>query len=218
MRAMPFTETQFLDLFGEFNATVWPVLVVLWLISLAVAVQLVRGRARSDVVWTCGALHWAWSGLAYHALFFTRINRAAWLFAALFVAQAVGFALLAIERGPRTFVWTRSPRHIAASMLLGYALLYPLLVVLAGHAWPRAPAFGVPCPTTLFTAGLLLAATPPVRWWLLVVPVLWSAIGGSAAVLFGVTPDVMLFVAGIAMVGRMAACPTRPTPTRRIAG
>ena len=29
--------------------------------------------------------HWIWSALAYHAAFFTRINPAAWVFAALFL-------------------------------------------------------------------------------------------------------------------------------------
>lgn len=59
-RAMPFTDAQFLDLFGAFNTTLWPALVALWLVSLAVATQLVRGRARSDVVWLLASVHCAW--------------------------------------------------------------------------------------------------------------------------------------------------------------
>lgn len=53
---MPFTETQLRDLFGVFKAALWPVLAALRLASLAVAVQLALGRARSDVVWTSAAL------------------------------------------------------------------------------------------------------------------------------------------------------------------
>jgi hypothetical protein len=57
----------------------------------------------------------------------------------------------------------------------------------------------VPCPTTLVTAGFLLAAVPAVPRRLAVIPVLWSIIGGSAALLLGVVPDLMLFVAGAAL-------------------
>ena len=33
-----------------------------------------------------------------------------------------------------------------------------------------------------------------------VVPIAWSIVGGSAAVLLGTTPDLMLFVAGVFLV------------------
>jgi hypothetical protein len=71
-------------------------------------------------------------------------------------------------------------------VLLVLALAYSGLALATGHAWPRTPTFGVPCPTTLVTAGFLLAAVPPVPRWLAVIPVLWSIIGGSAALLLGV--------------------------------
>jgi hypothetical protein len=39
-------------------------------------------------------------------------------------------------------------------------VVYPLLGIRFGHSYPRAPLFGVaPCPTTIFTFGLLLWAT-----------------------------------------------------------
>ena len=47
--------------------------------------------------------HWLWAGLVYHAWFFTAINPAAWLFAALFVAQGVLFiAFRSSARQPLT--------------------------------------------------------------------------------------------------------------------
>jgi hypothetical protein len=54
----------------------------------------------------------------------------------------------------------------------------------------------VPCPTTLFTVGVLLLTTSA-PWRLIVIPVLWSLIGGTAAVLWDVRVDVMLPIAGI---------------------
>lgn len=48
----------------------------------------------------------------------------------------------------------------------------PSLGVAIGHTYPAQPTFGLPCPTTIFTFGLLLWVRPPVPWSLLVIPVL----------------------------------------------
>ena len=65
---LPFTRLAFLHLFGAFNHTTWPVLLLLWLASLVCVVALVRGTASSRRVSALLAVHWLWSGLAYHAL------------------------------------------------------------------------------------------------------------------------------------------------------
>lgn len=58
------------------------------------------------------------------------------------------------------------------------------------------PVFGVaPCPTTIFTVGVLLTGTWHVARWLLIVPGLWAAVGGSAAIFLGVPQDVALLAA-----------------------
>ena len=58
--------------------------------------------------------------------------------------------------------------------------------------------FGVaPCPTTIFTFGILLWATKSVPAYLLVIPLLWSIVGMSAAVNLRVPQDYGLVVAGV---------------------
>lgn len=69
------------------------------------------------------------------------------------------------------------------------AIFYPLLGLAAGHIYPAVPKFGItPCPLTIFTLGILLLArpAPPI---LLIVPVIWSLIGGTAAFLPQVPQD-----------------------------
>jgi hypothetical protein len=81
---------------------------------------------------------------------------------------------------------------------MAYSLLYPAINAVHHLTWSRIPAFGVPCPTTIFTVGLLLIAQGG-PWRLSVVPVIWSAIGGSAATLLGVRADYVLLIAGLAL-------------------
>ena len=196
---LPFTEDQFFDVFGAYNMAFWPIVAAVWAATLAGTIQLARGRITPAALSGLAAIQWAWTAIAYHAMYFADINPAAWLFAALFLTQAAGFFWFGILRRRLTFELSWTPRHLLAGTLLVYSLLYPLLVAIGQHALPRVPIFGVPCPLVLFTAGLLLAATPPVPRWLFPVPIVWSVIGGSAAVILGVVPDLMLFAAGGAL-------------------
>jgi hypothetical protein len=122
--------------FGAYNTALWPVLFVLWVTTLWVTVQLVRGRPRPLAFAGVAAAQWAWSGIVYHAWFFSRINPAAWVFALLFIVQAAGFAWAGILHRRLISDWTRSPRHLVAAGFLSYSLLYPAFVVLTDHALP----------------------------------------------------------------------------------
>jgi hypothetical protein len=65
-----------------------------------------------------------------------------------------------------------------------------------GHRYPGVPSFGLtPCPVTLFTLGFLLIATT-VPMILLIVPLAWSFIGGTAAILLNIPQDWALLVGG----------------------
>ena len=68
---LPFSRDQFLDVFAAYNTALWPAATILWLASLAGVVQLVRGRAHGVGLSALLAVHWAWSGVIYHARFFS---------------------------------------------------------------------------------------------------------------------------------------------------
>jgi hypothetical protein len=196
---MPFTREQFFDLFVAYNETLWPAAVALWIASAVIgAVRLSAHRPHDRWIGALLVTHWAWSALAYHVAFFTRINPAAWLFAALFLGQAVLFFRIGVVRRGLSFApWGNAWAPLAWG-LIAYSLAYPAINAIDHLSLRRIPTFGLPCPTTIFTAGVLMLATPGSRR-LSIVPVIWSAIGGSAAFLLGVHADVALPVAGIAL-------------------
>jgi hypothetical protein len=198
---LPFTREQFFDVFAAYNAALWPGVLALWIASALVAVLLFARphRASDRIVSTLLAIHWAWSALAYHMAFFTSINPAAWFFAALFLVQAGLFVWWGTIRGTLRFAAESSAWAPVGWVLIAYSLAYPAINAAQHGTFVRIPAFGVPCPTTIFTAGLLMLATPRV-WALAIVPIVWSAIGGSAASLLGVRADYALPVAGVALM------------------
>jgi hypothetical protein len=83
-------------------------------------------------------------------------------------------------------------------MVLYAAAVYPVLGSLGGHGYPYALVLGVaPCPTTIFTFGLLLMARPAVPR-LFAIPILWGVVGMSAAVKLGMREDFGLGLAAAA--------------------
>ena len=88
-----------------------------------------------------------------------------------------------------------------AVALIVYSLAYPLVGLAFGLAYPRMPIFAVPCPTTVLTCGVLLLASP-FRRVTAIVPILWSAIGGSAAFVLGISADLALVAAGALLLVR----------------
>ena len=88
---------------------------------------------------------------------------------------------------------------------MGFALVvYPAIGYGLGHRYPAMPTFGVPCPTTIFTLGLLLFADRP-PWLVYVVPLLWSAVGSLAALRLGVYEDLALLAGGFVALAFMVS-------------
>ena len=196
---MPFTPEQFLDVFRQYNEAVWP---AQWLLYAAGAAAVVLAFSRSPhagrVISAILAGLWLWMGIVYHVVFFRPINPAALIFGGAFIAQATLFVWLGVWRGRLTFGVPRGASSVLAVALILYALvLYPMLGRALGHVYPAAPTFGLPCPTTILTLGLLLLAAPSRPRVLFVIPLLWTAVGTSAAVQLGMFEDFGLLVAGV---------------------
>jgi len=201
---LPFTADQFFDVFARYHAGVWPAPVVLTGLA-ALALGLVFWPAPAAGRWIAAilALLWAWMALAYHLAYFAAVNPAARLFAALFLLGATGFAWVGVVRRRLRFAPTSAARGWVGAALLLYALVaYPALSQFLGHRYPALPTFGLPCPTTIFTIGLLMLARSPVPRSVFVVPVLWSLVGATAAFSLGVWQDLGLVAA--AAVGLVA--------------
>lgn len=196
--ALPFSAEQFYEVFGAYNEAVWPAQMFLLAVAVTAFALVFRPRPWSGVV-IAGSLGflWAWLALAYHLAFFSRINPLAFVFSGASFAGALVFLWLGVVRRQLRFSWHRGPRSIAGLALVVFALVvYPVWSWYAGHSYPNMPTFGLPCPTTIYTVGVLAFLVPSYPRSLFVVPVLWCFVGGQAALLLGVPQDFALFVAG----------------------
>jgi hypothetical protein len=195
---IPFTVDGFLDVFRRYNEAVWPAQWILVLLAAATVVAALRMRRPTRIPLLLLSVLWLWMGIVYHFVFFSSINPAAALFGALFVMQAGLLAWLASRKPVTHFTFRRdSAGVLGVSMIVFALIIYPLLGWLLGHRYPYAPTFGLPCPTTVFTFGLLLLARPALPRRAFIIPVLWSVVATSAALQLGIMEDLSLPVAAI---------------------
>jgi hypothetical protein len=191
---------------------VWPAQWFLVALAIAALAAVLWPRPWSSVALSAvlGVL-WAWIAVAYHLAFFARISPAAYGFAALSAAGAAVFVWQGVVRRRLTFRWVPGPKALAGVVLVAFALMvYPIWSAYAGHPYPATPTFGLPCPTTIFTIGLLCFAVQPTPRSPLLVPLLWCLVGAQAAFLLGVQPDLGLIAAAVVGMGLLATAGPRP--------
>jgi Family of unknown function (DUF6064) len=196
---MPFSVDEFFDVFERYNLSLWPMQVFFFILALFALVVLFRRRKNSSqIVMSILAFLWGWMGLVYHIMYFSSINKAAYLFGIIFLIQSFLFLYFGVIRKQVQLAFNLNLSGVIALLLITYSLIfYPLIGHSLGHIYPRIPTFGVPCPTTIFTFGLLLYSINRVSWYIIIVPLLWSIIGFSAALNLSVSEDFGLPIAGI---------------------
>lgn len=188
---MPFTVEQFFEVFQRYNDAVWPAQVVAVVDALiAIGAALRGGRRANRLAAVVLAALWLWMGAVYHLQFFRQINPAAMVFGVAFLIQAAMFVWFGVAHDRMSFDPRLDAAGVLGSGLMLYSLaLYPMLGSAFGHSYPASPTFGLPCPTTIFTFGLLLWSRPRLPVALLVVPLAWAVIGTMAAVQLRVAED-----------------------------
>ena len=192
-----FSPKTYYRLFELYNRDLWPGQILALALGVAILVLLRRGgRARGRIVAAIVAGCWAWIAWAFHAERYASINWAAAWFAAAFAIEALLLTWTGVVRGRLPF----APSADAPGRLLLLFALFgqPLLGPLLGRAWVAVEVFGVaPDPTVVATLGILLAAAPDRAWHLMVIPVLWCAIGGAFLWAMAAPDAIVMPIAGL---------------------
>ena len=204
--SLPFTTTEFLEVFRRYNEAMWPAALVLPVLGLICASLILSShrQARRAALVILGAL-WSWTAVAYHLAFFAPLNPAAWWFAMFALAQAAMFFYASFGELRLKSVLVDTDR-IVGGIIIAFSLVgYPAFAYLAGHRYPEMPTFGLPCPTTIFTLGVLAALHEELSWKYAIIPLSWTVVATSAALQLGMVEDLALPAAAIALVTLMTA-------------
>ena len=196
---MPFTTDEFLTVFERYNEAIWPAQLVLYALAVLALLSLHNGGNRMrQVVFSVLSLLWAWMGGVYHITYFSTINKAAYAFGLIFLVQSFIFIYEGIIQDKISLRLRFDTHGIIGIALIAYALIvYPLIGLALGHVYPKSPTFGVPCPTTIFTFGILLFSSNRISFFILLIPFAWSIVGLSAALNLAIYEDIGLVISGI---------------------
>lgn len=197
--SLPFSTDQFLDIFAKYNVAVWPAQLLIYLLGVScVVLAQLRGIWSSSIISLILSVFWLWMGVAYHFLFFSKINPAAWLFGAIFILRSLIFIYVGVIKRKISFHIPRDVYGIGGTVILAYVfIIYPAIGHLVGQRYPAVPTFGLPCPTTIFTFGIFLWSRAKVPVYTLIIPLAWSLIAFFAAVSLTITEDFGLLPVGL---------------------
>ena len=196
---LPFSTQDFLDIFRQYNHSVWPVQVLLILVALLSIYMAIRNHPSSSItISSILAFFWFWMGVVYHLIYFSVINPVAYLFGLIFIIQGLLFLYEGLIKKTLFFHFEYDGYGILGGAIILYALLiYPVIGFYGGHIYPNSPTFGLPCPTTIFTFGILLWADKKVPLYILLIPFIWSIIGFTAAIKLGMAEDTSLIIVSV---------------------
>ena len=195
----PFTVGEFLNVFKSYNEKIFPVQILFYFIAFyCIYLIFKRNKNVNKIISIVLSFFWIWIGIVYQLIYFSSINSAAYAFGVLFLVQGSLFAYYGILKGSLSFSYERNALNIIGIIFLLYALIvYPVLNYLLGHPYPYAPTFGLPCPTTIFTFGILLFSDKKISVILLIIPLIWSIIGFGAALNLSIYEDFGLIISGL---------------------
>ena len=157
---LPFTEAEFFEVFAAYNQAVWPMQFGLTAAAISMVLLVVLAPVRGGRLVSFGlAALWMWMALGYHLAFFWSINPAAPVFAVISLGAAGAFLWQGGLRQSLRFEPGMNATKGLGLVVTIFALVgYPVVCELLGQHYPAAPSFGLPCPTTIFTFGVLLMA------------------------------------------------------------
>jgi hypothetical protein len=195
-----FSPRTYYRMFELYHQQIWPIQV-----GAAGSVAAILVLLRRDSEWgrrtIAGLLAawWLWVGIAFHLGRYSTINWAARYFAALFVVQAALLVWQGIVRARLRTVLSRDRAGWMAVGLFAVAvILEPVASRVAGRTWTQAELVGLtPDPTAIATLALLALVTPRSPRLLLIIPVLWCAIGAATLWALGSAEAWIVIVAGI---------------------
>ena len=184
---------QFFLMWAQANTALWPMDLLWYTAGIAAIILAIRPvRASSRVIAAFLAVYYVWLAIVFFGIYYTPLNDHSPAYAVMFALGGALFFVAGVIRRDLQFQPKWDLLGVTGGIFMVYALAYPLIDAVTGHEFPAAPVFGVaPCPSTIFTAGLLLWTRPGMPMYVLVAPLVWLMSQTPAeALAMGVVADV----------------------------
>jgi len=199
---MPFTPEQFFNVFLKYNSYVFPLQILISLVGIFIlSLIITKSKLAEKLTSYFLVVLWLWNGIVYHILFFSKINTAAFAFGTLFIIQALFFlSEFAVKKKLRFDYGNKIDLATGYFLVMFGLIIYPAIGLLLEGRPEHIISLGLPCPSVIFTFGIILISIKEYSFYRIIIPVIWAFIGFFAALKFGVYQDVMLPVSAITAI------------------
>ena len=191
-------------IFGAYNTTWLPVLILFWLALIICTYLLITKPSdkTNALMKACLGIIFIWNGAVF---FFLYMKNSAVPGGILMLIAGVLFAVDVFRnRITISFPEAGWKRYVTLSLIIWALGLYTLAAWLTGHPYPGTVLPVAPCPTTIFAIALLSTSmatlkTDRIPFTLLFIPLLWWAFlaGLGAPFRYGFYVDLTLFATGV---------------------
>ena len=192
-----FTLERFLNYASIYNLDLYPAqYLMLGLGLIAILTVFFRTERSSRFISAILAFFYGWIGIQFYIIYFKEFMPIPFVFGILFIIQALIFILEGTISNRISFQFKADLYGLTGALLLFYALLgYQALEYLLGRGYPEILSFGMfPCPTVIFSLGLLLWTEKKFPPYILIFPIINALSGFIPAFMIVIIEDIGLII------------------------
>ena len=195
---LSFSVEDFLSVLVPFNTTIWPLQIVVYLLVMASLFFSFKSyKYAQKIVLGILSVLWLFNGIVFSLIFWSTSHYFGYVFGISCIVQGLIFLFGLKRLGLSTRAAGSIYSIIGIIFVLYAAIGYQVFGHFLGHIYPKFFPVGlVPCPTTIFTFGILLIMSEkiPARYY--IIPLI-IAFGGFFAAFNGIYEDIGLIISGL---------------------
>ncbi len=198
-----FTLERFLNYATMYNQDLYPgQYLMLGLGLIAILTVFFRTKHSSRFISAILAFFYGWIGIQFYMIYFKEFMPIPYIFGILFIIQALIFIFEGTIRNRISFQFKADLYGLTGALLIIYAILgYQALEYLLGRGYPEILSFGMfPCPTVIFSLGILLWTGKKFPPYILIFPLIQALSGFIPAFMIGIIEDIGLIISGLLVI------------------
>lgn len=166
---------------------------------IAILMVFIRTKHSSRFISAILAFFYGWIGIQFYMVYFKEFMPFPFVFGILFVVQSLIFIFEGTIRNRISFQFKADLYGLMGALLVFYGIFgYQALEYLLGRGYPEILSFGMfPCPTVIFSLGILLWTGKKFPAYILVYPLIHAFSGYIPAFIIGIIEDIVLIISGL---------------------
>ena len=194
---LSFSLEEFLLVLESYNLDIWPLQIIAYVLILIILfVSLKPAKYSSKIILAVLSFFWLFNGIVFCFIYWAPSHIFGYIFGIFCTVQGLLF-LYSLIRSDIIIAPPNKTYLLIGMLFFLYSMIgYQLFGYYLDHIYPKFFPVGlVPCPTTIFTLGLLIIINTKIPIKYIAIPLIIS-LGGLLAAYNGIYEDIGLIILG----------------------